>query len=209
VLMPWRNDVAALLVGWFGGQEFGNAVADVLLGVAEPGGRLPSTWPAAETDVPVLSCTPEDGVVTYEEGIHIGYRAWLKAQTAPAYWFGSGRGYTQIDLTGVESPGEAAPGDVATVTVEVANRGERDGKQVVQVYAERPDSAVDRPVRWLVGSAPVRVAAGQTARVDVAIPTRYLAYWADGWQYEPGEYRLRVGTTAVDLPLETTLRINP
>jgi beta-glucosidase len=205
VLLPWRDDVAALLVGYFGGQEFGNAVADVLLGVAEPGGRLPTTWPAAESDVPVLSCTPADGVVAYTEGIHIGYRAWLKQDAAPAYWFGAGQGYTDIALTGVQGPGEAQPGEVVPLTVEVANHGPRDGKQVVQVYAERPDSAVDRPVRWLVGFAPVRVPAGQTATVDVALPTRYLAYWADGWQYEPGEYRLRVGTTAVDLPLETTL----
>ena len=72
------------------------------------------------------------------------------------------------------------------MTVEVENRGERDGKQVVQVYAERPDSAVDRPVRWLVGFAPVRVPAGQRAQVQVSVPTRLLAYWQDGWRYEPG-----------------------
>lgn len=205
VLLPWRDDVAGLLVGWFGGQEFGNAVADVLLGVAEPGGRLPTTWPAAEADVPVLSCTPTDGALDYAEGIHIGYRAWLRQEAAPAYWFGSGRGYTRIDLTGVDARASATPGEVVTVTVQVTNRGERDGKQVVQVYAERPDSEVDRPVRWLVGSAPVLVGAGATTTVDVAVPTRLLAYWADGWRYEPGSYRLRVGTTAVDLPLETAL----
>jgi beta-glucosidase len=153
----------------------------------------------------VLSCTPVDGVVEYTEGIHIGYRAWLKAGATPAYWIGSGQGYTRIELAGVEGPGSARPGEVVTLSVEVANRGERDGKQVVQVYAEKPGSTVDRPVRWLVGSAPVRVPAGQSARVQVAVPTRYLAHWADGWQYEPGAYRLRVGTTAVELPLETTL----
>ena len=86
------------------------------------------------------------------------------------------------------------------MTVEVTNRGERDGKQVVQVYAERPDSAVDRPVRWLVGFAPVRVPAGETARVQITVPTRLLAYWQDGWQYEPGAYQLRVGTSVTDLP---------
>lgn len=207
VLLPWRDDVAGLLVGWFGGQEFGNAVADVLLGVTEPGGRLPTTWPAAEADVPVLSCTPTDGALEYAEGIHIGYRAWLRQETAPAYWFGSGRGYTRIDLVGVDAPERARPGEVVTVTVEVANRGERDGKQVVQVYAERDGSAVDRPVRWLVGSAPVRVPAGATTTVPVTVPTRLLAHWADGWQHEPGAYRLRIGTTAVDLPLETTLTL--
>ena len=63
VLLPWRDQVAAVLIGYFGGQEFGNAVADVLLGVAEPGGRLPTTWPAAEADLPVMSTTPEDGVL--------------------------------------------------------------------------------------------------------------------------------------------------
>ena len=207
VLMPWRHDVAGLIIGWFGGQEFGNAIADILLGIAEPGGRLPTTWPAEEADVPVLSCTPQDGIVQYREGIHIGYRAWLKQDAPPAYWFGSGQGYTHIELSDVAAPEQTSPGDVATVTVEVANRGERAGKQVVQIYAERADSVVDRPVRWLVGSAPVRVAAQEKSLVNIAVPTRYLAYWDDGWKYEPGKYRLRVGTTAVHLPLETTLEL--
>ena len=90
------------------------------------------------------------------------------------------------------------------MTVSLENRGERDGKQVVQVYAERAGSAVDRPVRWLVGYAPVRVAAGESTTVDVEVSTRLLAYWADGWTYEPGAYTLRVGTSVVDLPFDTT-----
>ena len=68
--------------GYFGGQEFGDAVADVLLGAVEPGGRLPTTWGAADEDVPVLSTTPVDGALAYTEGIHIGYRAWLKHDVA-------------------------------------------------------------------------------------------------------------------------------
>jgi beta-glucosidase len=209
VLMPWRHEVAAVLVGYFGGQEMGNAVADVLLGMVEPGGRLPTTWPAHEADVPVLSTTPKDGALDYEEGIHIGYRAWLRRSAEPAYWFGSGRGYADIALTGLEAPGSAAPGDTIALDVEVANRGTRDGKQVVQVYAERPDSTVDRPVRWLVGFATARVDAGATAHVRVAVPMRMLAYWDGGWRYEPGEYVLRAGTSVVELPLEARLRLGP
>jgi len=207
VLMPWRDQVAAVLVGYFGGQEFGHAVADVLLGAAEPGGRLPTTWPAAEADVPVLSTTPADGKLDYAEGIHVGYRAWLRHDASPAYWFGAGQGYADIALTQVKVPGSVAAGDSIPVTVQLENQSPRDGKQVVQVYAERPDSAVDRPVRWLVGSAPVRVTAGQTAQVTVDVPTRRLAYWADGWRYEPGAYQLRAGTSAVDLPLRAKVEL--
>jgi beta-glucosidase len=207
VLMPWRDQVAAVLVGYFGGQEFGHAVADVLLGAAEPGGRLPTTWPAAEADVPVMSTVPVNGVLDYAEGIHIGYRAWLKQKATPAYWFGSGHGYTDIALVGVHAPASVAAGETLPVTVDVENRGARDGKQVVQVYAERPDSAVDRPVRWLVGFAPVRVPAGERVRVQVSVPTRLLAYWQDGWRYEPGTYQLRVGTSAVDLPLAAKVEL--
>jgi beta-glucosidase len=207
VLMPWRDKVAAILVGWFGGQEFGNAVADVLLGIAEPGGRLPTTWPAAEDDVPVLSTSPIGGALRYDEGIHIGYRGWLRHDSAPAYWFGHGLGYTDIMLTDVRAPAQIHPDSVVTVHVNVENQGLRAGKQVVQVYAERRNSAVDRPVRWLVGFAPVRVDAGAKVRVAVEVSTRLLAHWADGWAYEPGHFALRVGTTAVDLPFTAVVEL--
>ena len=207
VLMPWRDQAAAVLVGYFGGQEFGHAVADLLLGAAEPGGRLPTTWPAAEADVPVMSTAPVNGVLDYAEGIHIGYRAWLRQDAAPAYWFGSGQGYTDIALTGVHAPASITAGEAFTVTVEVENRGPRDGKQVVQVYAERPGSVVDRPVRWLVGFAPARVPAGKRSQVLVSVPARLLAYWRDDWRYEPGGYQLRVGTSAVDLPLAAKVEL--
>jgi beta-glucosidase len=179
----------------------------VLLGAAEPGGRLPTTWPAAEADVPVMSTAPVNGALDYAEGIHIGYRAWLRQDAAPAYWFGSGQGYTDIALVAVRAPASVTAGETFPVTVEVENRGARDGKQVVQVYAERQVSAVDRPVRWLVGFAPVRVAAGDRTEVLLAVPTRLLAYWQDGWRYEPGGYQLRVGTSAVDLPLTAKVEL--
>lgn len=207
VLMPWRAQVAAVLIGYFGGQEFGHAVADVLLGAAEPGGRLPTTWPAAEADIPVLSTTPVNGELDYAEGIHIGYRAWLRQDAGPAYWFGSGQGYAEVALTRVQAPATVNDGAVFLVCVEVENRGERDGKQVVQIYAERPDSAVDRPVRWLVGFGVARTSAGEKAQLQISVPTRLLAYWQDGWQYEPGLYQLRVGTSAVDLPLTAKVEL--
>lgn len=198
VLMPWRDDAAAVLLTWFGGQEYGHALADVLLGRQEPGGRLPTTWPAALADVPVLDVTPSGGTLRYDEGIHIGYRAWLRSGRAPAYPFGHGLGYTTWEL-GQATATAVADGSVE-VEVPLTNTGDRAGKQVVQVYAARPGSSVERPVRWLVGFATARLGAGEQGLVRVVVPRRAFMHWADGaWQLEPGAFDLHVGLSASDV----------
>lgn len=197
VEMPWRNDVAAVLLTWFGGQEYGNAVADVLTGATEPGGRLPTTWPATMADVPVLDVTPVDGKVSYDEGVHIGYRAWLRAGTEPAYPFGHGLGYTTWTIDGVTATPTVREGDAVIVTATVANTGDRAGKHVVQVYASRESSAVDRPVRWLVGFAPVRLGAGESTEVSIEVPARAFAHWDGAWAYESGAFTLHVGASVM------------
>ncbi|WP_309108887.1 glycoside hydrolase family 3 C-terminal domain-containing protein [Arthrobacter sp.] len=208
VLLPWRNEVAATLIGYFGGQEFGHALTDILTGATEPGGRLPTTWPATQEDVPVINVTPDaDGKLTYDEGIHIGYRAWLKAGTAPAYEFGYGLGYTDWTLDAVDGPANAAPDALVPLAVRLTNTGGRAGKNVVQVYAEKPDSAVDRPVRWLVASTPVWAQPGETVTAVLNVPTRLLAYWDNGWTYEPGDYTLSIGTSVTNLPQAVTVRL--
>ncbi|MEU4595828.1 glycoside hydrolase family 3 C-terminal domain-containing protein [Nocardia sp. NPDC023988] len=199
VEMPWRNEVAAVLLSWFPGQEFGAALADVLTGTAEPGGRLPTTWPATIADVPVLNTTPVDGVLDYAEGIHIGYRAWLRAGTEPAYPFGHGLGYTTWSTDDLVVDGH-------TVSITVTNTGDRDGKHVVQAYLARPDSTVDRPVRWLAGFAAVTLAAGESRTVSLDLPDRAFQHWgSDGWETEPGEFTVHVGTSVTDLPHTASL----
>ncbi|WP_223878373.1 glycoside hydrolase family 3 protein [Microbacterium radiodurans] len=197
VVLPWAGEVAAVVQGYFGGQEFGTAIAGILTGADEPGGRLPTTWPASLADVPVTDVAPEDGVLRYTEGLHIGYRAWLRQGAAPAFPFGHGLGYTSWSW-------DAARRHEGGVEVSVTNTGDRSGKHVVQVYAERADSGVERPVRWLVGFAPVHAAPGESATVTIDLPERRLAHWADGWLVEPGAYTIRIGASVVDLPLELT-----
>ena len=165
VLLPWADEVAAVLLTWFGGQEFGHALADVLLGEAEPGGRLPTTWPASEEGLP--STQPADGVLSYAEGLFTGYRAFDRDGREPLFPFGHGHGYTSWSYNSVtvdcdpaaSSPPSGAPG--VAVCVEVRNTGARRGREVVQVYASRPDSAVERPVKWLAGFAVVDAGPGR------------------------------------------------
>lgn len=189
VLLPWRSSVAAVLVSWLPGQEFGSALADVLLGLAEPGGRLPMTWPAAADD-PIPGTSPVDGAVRYDEGLHLGHRRYLRDGVAPAYWFGHGLGYTTWACSSLE----VRPG---AVEVTVRNTGTRAGREVVQAYLARPDSAVERPVRWLAGFAAAVAEPGETVTVTIPLPERAFAHWAgSAWEVEPGPFELRVGPHA-------------
>ena len=208
VIMPWRDEVAAVLLAWFGGQEMGHALADVLLGTAEPGGRLPTTWPAAEVDVPVLSTTPVDGRLEYAEGIHIGYRAWLRAGRTPAHPFGHGLGYTTWEY---EDVAVVRDGDAVAARVTVRNAGARRGKEVVQAYLSRAQSAVERPAAWLAGFAVVRAEPGETVTLNVPLDRRAVAHWspAEGaWRVEPGTFRLAVGRSVADIRLATDLAVD-
>jgi beta-glucosidase len=208
VTMPWRDEVAAVLLSWFGGQEFGHALADVLLGHTEPGGRLPTTWPATEADVPVLITRPEEGVLRYDEGIHLGYRAWARAGRTPAYPFGHGLGYTTWEISDL-NVAAALPGQPVRVTATVGNTGHRAGRQVLQVYLSKEGSPVDRPVRWLAGFASVHAEPGTRHQVDLTLPARAFAHWDNGWQTEPGDYTVNLGTDAEHLPLSARICILP
>ncbi|MFC9426646.1 glycoside hydrolase family 3 protein [Streptomyces sp. NPDC056987] len=198
VELPWREDVAAVLLTWFPGQEGGAALADVLLGDAEPGGRLPTTWPAALADAPVSKTTPDNGELPYTEGVFIGYRAWERAGTTPAYPFGHGLGYTDWEYETIE----ATP---AGARVRVRNSGTRTGREVVQIYlAPVPGAdagAVERPARWLAGFASVEAAPGESVEVTVPLRRRAFEIWdeaANSWSYVAGSYEIQAGRSVSD-----------
>jgi beta-glucosidase len=201
VLLPWADEVAAVLLAWFPGQEFGNALADVLLGLVEPGGRLPTTWPSTPDGLP--STQPVDGVLAYDEGLFIGYRWYDREAREPRYRFGHGLGYTTWEYVSLDADPRAA-------TVRVRNTGTRPGREVVQVYAGRADSAVPRPVRWLAGFATVDARPGEEVSVRVPLRRRAFEHWDTGhggWALEPGGYALSAGRSSGDLPLSTTLEL--
>ena len=202
VLLPWADDVPAVLLAWFPGQEFGNALADVLLGVVEPGGRLPVTWPSTEEGLP--STQPVDGRLPYDEGLFIGYRWYDREGREPRFRFGHGVGYTTWDYLSADATDTGGDGARTTVTVRLRNSGSRRGRDVVQVYASRPDGAVERPLRWLVGSAVVDAEPGADAEATVSVPMRAFEYWdtaAHRWTDEPGTFRLHIGPSSGVLPL--------
>ncbi|MFG2617869.1 glycoside hydrolase family 3 protein [Streptomyces sp. NPDC048507] len=201
VEMPWREEVAAVLLTWFPGQEGGAALADVLLGHAEPGGRLPTTWPAAFADAPVTEVIPTDGRLEYEEGLFIGYRAYEKHGVSPAYPFGHGLGYTDwayesLDVTD------------GTARVRLTNTGTRPGREVVQVYLAPVADPVERPASWLAAFAGVEAAPGESVEVRIPLPARAFEIWDEtghGWQRIGGTYEVRASHSHADTRLSVTL----
>lgn len=181
VLMPWADEVDAILVVGLPGQEGGHAVADALLGVREPAGRLVTTWPAADEAAPAWTVEPTDLQLEYTDGAFVGYRGFHAGRAAaPAHWLGAGDGYGAWDYPSATLAEPAADGS-PTVSVTVGNTADRDSREVVQVYLQPAEE--DQPVR-LVGWSTVDVAAGGSATVEVATDPRLWRRWdtaADAW----------------------------
>jgi beta-glucosidase len=213
VLMPWAERVAAVVYAWLPGQAMGEALADVLLGLAEPGGRLPVTLPAAEADAPVLHAVPRDGRLDYDEGLFIGYRGYDARGSVPRFPFGHGLGYTtwSFDSVHAESANPAA-GDDLRLTVTLRNTGSRPGREVVQAYLAGPPGDAQAPLRVLAAFGGVTAAPGEPAEVTLRVPSRAFARWdesAAGWVWPPGEFTVHIGRSSRDLRLSVPVNSGP
>ncbi|MEU1295415.1 glycoside hydrolase family 3 C-terminal domain-containing protein [Streptomyces sp. NPDC005840] len=202
VELPWRDEVAAVLLSWFPGQEGGAALADVLIGAHEPGGRLPTTWGPLSA-APVTRVTPENGELAYTEGVFIGYRAWERQGRTPSYPFGHGLGYTDWTYESVDVDG-------ATARVRIRNAGGRHGREVVQVYLAPATPDASRPHRWLAGFAAVEAGPGEHAEAVVTLPRRAFEVWdpeESRWSYVKGSYEIQIGRSITDRRITATINV--
>lgn len=204
VTMPWLDQVPAVLQLWFPGQELGDALADMLTGDAEPGGRLPITFPRSLTETPAAAHYPgTDGKAVYGEGLLVGYRWYDRNDVEPLFAFGHGLGYTTFTVEPVGLGG--APQDAVTVSVDVSNTGTRAGSEVVQVYVEPVVDDPARPVRTLAGFRRVQLEPGDAERVDIEVPPRAFSLWTDaGWTTPADDFNVLVGRSSRSLALAGT-----
>jgi beta-glucosidase len=210
VEMPWLGQARAVLQAWYPGQEAGNAIADVLLGKVEPGGRLAQTFPRRWPDNPTWSQDREvypglNGHVRYEEGLFIGYRHYDRHGIEPLFPFGHGLGYTSFAM----SEAVAAP-DGSTVTLRLTNTGARAGSSVVQAYVlPAAGASVPRPDKELKAFAKLHLQPGESREVTLTLPDRAFAHFdtaGQSWVVQPGDYRISLGFSAADLRQTMTAR---
>jgi len=211
VLMPWAEQVAAVLQVWFPGQAFGEALADTLLGVVEPSGRLPVTIPCDEADSPVLHAQPDGGDLIYREGLLVGYRGYDRSGTEPHFAFGHGLGYTDWTYDAIVPAADSlTASEDFTCAVTVRNTGQRPGREVVQLYLEGPDNDPTRPTRVLAAFASVRAEAGARTTARLTVPARLFERFDEStraWVSHPGTYTVHAGRSSRDVRLNTKVEL--
>ncbi len=210
VAMPWRRRVAAIVQGWYIGSEAGNALADVLVGKANPSGKLPFTWYDALDDCaahalktyPGTWRTDDSKIIDeeYKEGVYVGYRWTDRQKKRPAFAFGHGLSYTTFNLSkAVVDRKEMTLGDSIAFTVSVKNTGSVAGAEVVQLYVSDKKASVDRPLKELKAFRKVFLQPGESREVKLTIGSDALSFYDEAtgsWKAEPGQFEALIGTAS-------------
>ncbi|MBR5345862.1 MAG: glycoside hydrolase family 3 C-terminal domain-containing protein [Clostridia bacterium] len=210
--LPWLEQVPAVLCMYLAGEQAGAAAVDLLWGQVNPSGHLAETWPVRLQDNPsYLNFPGEDGVVTYAEGIYVGYRYYDKKDMPVLFPFGHGLSYTNFAYSELKLSAESIKDtDTLTASVTVKNTGTRHGKAVVQLYVRDPESTVRRPVRELRAFEKVALAPGEIKEVSFTLDNRVFAYWepkCHNWFVESGEFVIEIGESSRDIRLSRSLHV--
>jgi len=204
----WFASARAVLTAWYPGQEGGHAIAEVLAGDVNPSGKLPVTFPVSEAQLPPFI----NDVDSVEYGYYHGYFFVDRERQEPLFPFGFGLSYTSFSFDAIRlARTTLADGATLRVEVDLTNRGDRAGDEVVQIYAGADSPTLDRPARWLVAFQRVTLESGATKTVELEVFADDLAVWDDvagGWRSDPGEYRLWAGSSSRDLPLQTAFTVS-
>ncbi len=210
VAMDWVEDVSAVILAYYPGQEGGHALADILFGDVNPSGKLTVTFPKRLEDNPAFINYPGWKDVLYGEGIFVGYRYYDTKDVQPQFPFGHGLSYTSFAYRDLSLPKEVKLGQPIKVSVNLENAGERAGQEVVQLYIRDKESRLLRPAKELKGFEKVHLAPGAVKEVTFNLPMRTLSYYdphQGEWVAEPGEFEVLVGASSRDIRLRGTFEL--
>lgn len=212
VEMPWADDVKAILNAYLGGQAVSPAIVDVLIGKANPCGKLAETYPMCLDDTPTAFRYPESNEdVKYNESIFIGYRYYDKTDKQVRFPFGFGLSYTSFEYSEIKlKKKNLSKGEGATVSFIVKNTGDMAGSEIAQVYVSKPESRVFRAPKELKGFAKVQLEPGEEKKVTIELDDRAFAFWntqTHEWCVESGEYKILVGSSSRDIFLEADVKM--
>lgn len=213
VEMPWIDKVRSVLCMYLGGQSSGDACVDLLLGKANPCGKLAETFALKLSDIPSTQNFPGARFsVEYREGLYVGYRYFNTANAPVLFPFGHGLSYTKFEYSNLTlSSKNITDKDILTATVDVQNVGDMDGKEIIQLYVNDVESSVYTPYQQLKGFEKIFLKAGEKKRVTFSLDKRSFAFYnvnAGDWQVESGEFKIMIGASSRDIRLEDSVTVN-
>ncbi|KAJ2927902.1 hypothetical protein H1R20_g9210, partial [Candolleomyces eurysporus] len=213
VTMPWAKEASTLIQAFYGGNELGNGLADVLFGRVNPSAKLPLTFPARLEDVPSYPSfgnrVQEHGKVLYNEGVFVGYRGYEIKNIQPLFPFGFGLSYSTFQYDDLEATAPTSEGSF-TISFKITNTSNIGGKEVSQIYVSDPESSLPRPRKELKGFVKTELKAGETKRVQIALDREALGFYDDRqtrWVAEKGVFRVSVGQSSDKIVLEGEARL--
>ena len=213
VAMPWVDNVNAIVEAWYCGSQSGVALADIIFGDVNPSGKLPITFPVRLEDNGAHALGAYDPVSTeahYSEGIFVGYRWAQKKDIKPLFAFGHGLSYTTFSYSEAEiSRTTMSENGNVTVSVNVTNTGDREGKEIVQLYIGDDECSVERPVMELKAFRKVSIKPGETVKVSFLVNADMLKFYGnDGWTLEKGSFTAYVGAASDDIRTSVKFNVN-
>ena len=209
IRMPWVDKASTILQTWFAGQEFGNALTDILTGATNPSGKLPTSFPKELEDTPAFKCYPGDDLqMNYDERRLVGYKWYERKNIKPLFTFGHGLSYTQFKYSDLNV--NVNEDNAVMCTFFIQNIGEVIGSETMQCYVSYVEEDLSEPLKTLQGFQKNELEVGQKNQIEISLSSRNFATWnvdTKDWQVRPGVYEISIGSSAEDIHLQTTINL--
>ena len=209
--MPWAKKAKAIIQTWFAGQEYGNALFDILFGEVNPSGKLPTSFPASIEDTPAFNCYPgKDLQMNYDEKLLVGYKWYEKKNIEPLFCFGHGLSYTNFCYENLEVI--VKNNHEISCKFTIKNLGDIAGAEIAQCYVGFLDPAEEEPIKTLQGFTKIDIDANESKDVEIKLLHRNFSYWSvdtNTWQIKGGSHQIYIGSSSQNISLKSVINLEP
>ena len=207
VAMPWADKANAIIQTWFAGQEFGNALVDIMTGDINPSGKLPTTFPKNIEDTPAFKTYPgKDLQMDYEEKLLVGYKWYEVKNIEPLFHFGHGLSYTQFEYKDLKT--EIHNTHEVSCKFSIKNTGNFSGAEPAQCYVGFMQREDDEPMKTLQGFNKMNIDPGKEVEIEITLNSRSFSSWStqkEGWEIKQGTYQIMIGDSSDNILLQTEI----
>ena len=207
--MPWEKKAKAIIQTWFAGQEFGNALVDILSGEVNPSGKLPTTFPVKIEDTPAYKNYPGKNLqMNYDEKLLVGHRWYESNSIKPLFCFGHGLSFTSFNYQNLEVT--TGSDFVVTCKFEIQNTGDISGLEIAQCYVGFASPLPGEPYKTLQGFVKEEIGANELKKVEIKLRPRNFSYWSvetNTWQIREGSYQILIGSSSENILLQANINL--